>query len=79
VEIGFIGLGNMGFPMARRLVQANHDVVAFDTNSAALEGIVGLGAHTAGSPKEVADRTETSWPACRRRSRRLTWQPATQV
>jgi 3-hydroxyisobutyrate dehydrogenase-like beta-hydroxyacid dehydrogenase len=59
VEIGFIGLGNMGFPMARRLVQANHDVVAFDTNSAALEGIVGLGAHTAGSPKEVADRTET--------------------
>ncbi|MGA3252799.1 MAG: NAD(P)-dependent oxidoreductase [Mycobacterium sp.] len=59
MEIGFIGLGNMGFPMARRLVQANHDVVAFDTNSAALEGIVGLGAHTAGSPKEVADRTET--------------------
>jgi 3-hydroxyisobutyrate dehydrogenase-like beta-hydroxyacid dehydrogenase len=59
MEIGFIGLGNMGFPMARRLIQANHDVVAFDTRSTALERIVALGAHTASSSKEVADRAET--------------------
>ncbi|MGA9360710.1 MAG: NAD(P)-binding domain-containing protein, partial [Mycobacterium sp.] len=32
--IGFIGLGNMGFPMARRLIQEGHDVVAFDTSGA---------------------------------------------
>ena len=36
MEIGFIGLGNMGFPMARRLIQEGHDVIAFDTRSEAL-------------------------------------------
>jgi hypothetical protein len=59
MQIGFIGLGNMGFPMARRLIEENHDVVAFDTRSAALERIADLGAHVASSAKEVADRVET--------------------
>jgi 3-hydroxyisobutyrate dehydrogenase-like beta-hydroxyacid dehydrogenase len=59
MEVGFIGLGNMGFPMARRLIQENHDVVAFDTRGAALERIVALGAQAASSSKEVADRAET--------------------
>jgi 3-hydroxyisobutyrate dehydrogenase-like beta-hydroxyacid dehydrogenase len=59
VGIGFIGLGNMGFPMARRLIQGNHRVVAFDTRSEALDRAVALGAHAASSPKEVADRAET--------------------
>jgi 3-hydroxyisobutyrate dehydrogenase len=35
--IGFIGLGNMGFPMACRLKQAGHDVRCFDTSANALE------------------------------------------
>jgi 3-hydroxyisobutyrate dehydrogenase-like beta-hydroxyacid dehydrogenase len=59
MEIGFIGLGNMGFPMARRLIEANHEVIAFDTNSATLERVVALGAQRASSAKEVADRAET--------------------
>ena len=59
MEIGFIGLGNMGFPMAHRLIQGNHRVVAFDTRSEALDRAVALGAHAASSPKEVADRAET--------------------
>ncbi|SPM40449.1 3-hydroxyisobutyrate dehydrogenase or related beta-hydroxyacid dehydrogenase [Mycobacterium numidiamassiliense] len=59
MRIGFIGLGNMGFPMARRLIGDNRDVVAFDTNSAALERIVALGARAASSVREVADRAET--------------------
>ncbi|OCB28865.1 oxidoreductase [Mycobacterium malmoense] len=59
MEVGFIGLGNMGFPMARRLIQEGHDVVAFDTRAGALERIVAVGALPASSPKEVADRTET--------------------
>ncbi len=44
MEIGFIGLGHMGFPMARRLIQANHRVVAFDTRAEALDKVVALGA-----------------------------------
>jgi 3-hydroxyisobutyrate dehydrogenase-like beta-hydroxyacid dehydrogenase len=59
MEIGFIGLGNMGFPMARRLIQGNHDVIAFDTRGAALDRLVALGARAASSSKEVADHAET--------------------
>ena len=59
MELGFIGLGNMGFPMARRLIQQGHDVVAFDTNGAALERLVAVGARAADSSKQVGDRVET--------------------
>ena len=59
MEIGFIGLGHMGFPMARRLIQANHRVVAFDTRAEALDKVAELGAQPASSPKEVADLAET--------------------
>jgi len=57
MEIGFIGLGNMGFPIAARLVAAGHDVVAFDTRTDAVDRLVG--AQGASSAKEVADRVET--------------------
>ena len=59
MEIGFIGLGHMGFPMARRLIEANHRVVAFDTRPEALDRVVALGAQPTSSPKEVADLAET--------------------
>ena len=59
MEIGFIGLGHMGFPMARRLIGEHHDLIAFDTRGAALERIAALGAHAAASAKEVADAAET--------------------
>ncbi|MFY9767787.1 MAG: NAD(P)-dependent oxidoreductase, partial [Mycobacterium sp.] len=59
MDIGFIGLGHMGFPMARRLIEANNRVVAFDTRAEALDRVVALGAQAASSPKEVADLVET--------------------
>jgi 3-hydroxyisobutyrate dehydrogenase-like beta-hydroxyacid dehydrogenase len=59
VDIGFIGLGHMGFPMARRLIDAAYDVIAFDTRTDALDRLVALGARRASSPKEVADAAET--------------------
>ena len=59
VEIGFIGLGNMGFPMAQRLIHAGHHVITFDTRAEALDSVVALGARAASSPKEVADAAET--------------------
>jgi 3-hydroxyisobutyrate dehydrogenase-like beta-hydroxyacid dehydrogenase len=49
----------MGFPMASRLVEAGHHVVAFDTSSEALERLVMLGADPATSPRDVGDRTPT--------------------
>lgn len=56
MPIGFVGLGNIGLPMARRLVEAGHDVVAFDKRG---EALAQLGATAATSPQDVADRAET--------------------
>jgi 3-hydroxyisobutyrate dehydrogenase-like beta-hydroxyacid dehydrogenase len=59
MDIGFIGLGRMGFHMARRLIEAKNQLVVFDTRKEATDQFVALGAQAASSPKEVADRTET--------------------
>jgi 3-hydroxyisobutyrate dehydrogenase-like beta-hydroxyacid dehydrogenase len=59
MEIGFIGLGNMGGPMSRRLVEAGHKLTVFDTRAAAMEPLVKLGAVAARSVADVADRVET--------------------
>jgi 3-hydroxyisobutyrate dehydrogenase-like beta-hydroxyacid dehydrogenase len=59
MRIGFVGLGHMGFPMARRLVEAGHEIVAFDSRREAVDNLVELGAQSASSPRDVADRTET--------------------
>ncbi|NKE44964.1 3-hydroxyisobutyrate dehydrogenase [Roseomonas frigidaquae] len=40
-RIGFIGLGNMGAPMARNLVKAGHAVTVFDLSPAAIAAIPG--------------------------------------
>ena len=39
MKIGFIGLGNMGAPMAKNLAQAGHDVVGFDTANVSVDGV----------------------------------------
>lgn len=36
-QIGFIGLGNMGLPMARNLIKAGHTVTGYDVNIAAAD------------------------------------------
>jgi 3-hydroxyisobutyrate dehydrogenase-like beta-hydroxyacid dehydrogenase len=59
MDIGFIGLGKMGFPMARRLIEAKHKLVVFDQRKEAVDKLVALGAEAASSPKDVADRAET--------------------
>ena len=52
--LGFIGLGNMGGPMAHNLAAAGHEVVCFD--AAGTEALAPPGAPTAGSAAEVAQR-----------------------
>ena len=59
MEIGFIGLGNMGAHMARRLVEAGHKVIVYDTRQEAIGNLAALGAVAARSPAEVADAAET--------------------
>src|ERR1700682_3866224 len=59
MDIGFIGLGKMGFPMARRLIEARHQLVVFDQRKEAVDQLVALGARAASSPRDVADSAET--------------------
>jgi len=59
MDIGFIGLGQMGFHMARRLAEAGHRLTVFDTQRAAMDRLTALGAQAAASPREVADQAET--------------------
>ena len=53
--LGFIGIGNMGVPMATRLITAGHELVVFDTIA---ERAAALGAKLVGSPAEVGDAAE---------------------
>jgi 3-hydroxyisobutyrate dehydrogenase-like beta-hydroxyacid dehydrogenase len=59
MEIGFIGLGTMGFHLARRLVEAGHKLVVHDTRPEAIARLTKLGARAANCPRDVADRVET--------------------
>lgn len=51
--IAFIGVGNMGGPMAANLLRAGLPVLVFDRNPAAVEKLTRLGAKAASSPQEV--------------------------
>jgi 3-hydroxyisobutyrate dehydrogenase len=64
--IGFIGLGNMGLPMARNLLKAGHSVRAFDVSAAALTAAEAAGAACVTSPSACAEGCEyvvTALPA----------------
>lgn len=58
-SLGFVGLGNMGEPMATRLVDAGHSVTVFDVRDGQVGVLKSKGAKAAGSPREVAERAET--------------------
>ena len=57
-HIGFVGVGRMGDPMARRLIEAGHKLTVFDSNSRAVAALAALGASTASSPQDVASKAE---------------------
>lgn len=58
MEIGFIGLGIMGKPMAKNLVNAGYSLVVHDIAEGPVKELAEMGAKTAGSPAEVADQTD---------------------
>ena len=66
--IGFIGIGNMGGPMAANLVGGGHNVRVFDLDATLVEGLVAQGAEAASSVAEAAagaDSVVTMLPAGR--------------
>lgn len=57
-NIGFIGLGIMGKPMALNLIKAGHTLTVNDLNQEAVKTLVDAGATAAKSAKEVAENSE---------------------
>lgn len=53
-RIGFIGVGNMGGPMARNLIKAGHTLKVYDLNEEAVNFVVQSGAKRAASVKDAA-------------------------
>tara|TARA_B100000214_G_scaffold282627_1_gene212274 strand:- start:154 stop:1044 length:891 start_codon:yes stop_codon:yes gene_type:complete len=57
-KIGFIGLGIMGSPMAKNLINSGFEVYAYDIIEKNLDNIVSSGAKKALSPKEVSENSD---------------------
>lgn len=58
-KVGFIGLGNMGNPMARNLIESGFNLVVHDLRLASAENLLTMGASWADSPQAVAVQTDT--------------------
>src|SRR5215204_7784064 len=59
-KVGFIGLGIMGRPMAKNLIEAGYDLVVYNRTREKTEELASEGATVAGSPKEVAEQSDVS-------------------
>lgn len=58
MTVGYIGLGLMGKPMARNLLEAGYELVVHNRSQEAVEELAGLGAKAATSPAEVASKVD---------------------
>lgn len=58
MKLGFIGIGNMGKPMATNLLKANHQLTIYDINPKPLEELARMGAIVKGKPSEIPPSTE---------------------
>jgi len=57
-KLGFIGVGIMGKPMAKNLIDAGYDLIAYDINEEALNEVVEYGAERGTSPKNVTENSD---------------------
>jgi len=57
-KIGFIGIGIMGKPMAKNLIDAGYKLITYDVLEKALDEIVAYGAERGTSPKDVTENCE---------------------
>jgi 3-hydroxyisobutyrate dehydrogenase-like beta-hydroxyacid dehydrogenase len=58
VEVGYLGVGNMGQPMAHKLLDGGHGLTIYDINAAAMQPLLDRQARRATSPRDLADRCE---------------------
>ncbi|MCS6926188.1 MAG: NAD(P)-dependent oxidoreductase [Candidatus Binatia bacterium] len=58
IQVGFIGLGNMGLPMAHNLLRAGYPLCVYNRTAARAQSLLAQGARWAPSPHAVAERCE---------------------
>lgn len=56
--VGFVGLGRMGGPMSRRLIDAGHSLTVFDASAEASAALQSAGATVAASPEDVGNTAD---------------------
>src|SRR5690348_5032770 len=54
MNVGFIGLGVMGGPMAKNLIRKGHSLTVLDMNKSSVQSLVDAGAKAASTAREVA-------------------------
>lgn len=59
MRIGFLGIGNMGRPMAGKLLDAGHELWVYDIRDAAMQPLLDRQARRAASLKDLADQCDT--------------------
>lgn len=58
MKVAVIGLGNMGFPIAERMLKASHEIIVYNWTQAKVEPLVALGTKRAETPAEAARESE---------------------
>ena len=58
MQVGYVGLGNMGKPMARNILRAGHDLSVFNRTGEKMADITAEGARATSSPREAARHRE---------------------
>jgi len=58
IKVGFIGLGELGKPMAVNLAKNGFDLIVYDLRREPVEELIAIGAKAANSPREVAASSE---------------------
>jgi 3-hydroxyisobutyrate dehydrogenase len=54
-KLGYLGLGMMGVPMARRLIDAGHEVSVWNRSAGKAQALIKAGAKLAANPRDVAE------------------------
>ncbi len=58
MRLGFIGLGIMGRPLARHLLDSGHEVTVWNRSRPGIDALVAVGASAGSSPRDVASRSD---------------------
>lgn len=60
MQVGFVGLGAMGLPMTRHLVEAGHDLTVASRSRGPIDAALAFGAKEGNGPREVVETSDVT-------------------